>query len=159
MWTLAAYQREIESPNSNLLVLSISSSEEQYQTELEKIIAFGSFWQILEEAHIAMLMVHPDWQHQGLGQLLLCALLKEACGCKLERATLEVKASNQAALSLYQKFGFQIAGRRKGYYQATDEDALILWRGGLQYPEFQTNLPIWQQQIRARLAHHHWQFP
>ena len=158
MWTLAAYQREIVSPNSNLLTLSVSPPEIQYRAEPEKIVGFGSFWTILEEAHITILMIHPNWQHQGLGQLLLWALLKDACGHKLERATLEVKASNQAALSLYQKFGFKIAGRRKGYYQATGEDGLILWRGDLQYPEFKTNLQIWQQQICGRLAHHHWQF-
>ena len=158
LWTLEAYQREIASPNSNLLVLSASSPEREYQAIPEKIVGFGSFWTILEEAHITILMVHPNCQHQGLGQLLLLSLLKDAFRRRLERATLEVNASNQIALSLYQKFGFKSAGRRKGYYQATGEDALILWRGDLQYPQFKANLENWQKQLRIRLARHHWQF-
>jgi ribosomal-protein-alanine N-acetyltransferase len=58
-----------------------------------------------------------------------------------------VRASNQIALSLYQKFGFQEAGRRRRYYQDNGEDALILWRGGLQSPEFEQELNQWKQQI------------
>ena len=142
LWSLEGYQRELASPNSSLLALSIPEGQSS-----EKIIGFGCLWAILEEAHITILLIHPDYQGQGLGQLLLYALLKDAVKRKLERATLEVRESNHAALSLYQKFGFQIAGRRKGYYQATGEDALILWRGDLAKPEFSEILAIWHQQV------------
>ncbi len=119
LWTKAGYQRELNSPNSFLLGAFLNK---------ERIIGLGCFWAILEEAHITLLMIHPDFQGQGFGQLLLDALLKEANNRKLERATLEVRDSNTIALHLYQKFGFKTAGIRKGYYQATGEDALILWR-------------------------------
>lgn len=123
LWTLEGYRRELESLNSCLLGLYMDDN----LTSTEKIIGCGCFWAILEEAHITLLAIHPDYQGKGLGKLLLCALLNDAVNRKLERATLEVKASNQVALSLYTKFGFKIAGRRKGYYQDTGEDALILW--------------------------------
>jgi ribosomal-protein-alanine N-acetyltransferase len=132
IWTLEGYQRELQSPNSTLLVLSLPAKNGQE----ESIIGCGCFWAILEEAHLTLLAVHPEYQGQGLGQLLLYTLLKNAQERGLERATLEVRASNQEALSLYKKFGFKIAGRRKGYYQKTGEDALILWRGDLHYPDF-----------------------
>ncbi|MBF2019846.1 MAG: ribosomal protein S18-alanine N-acetyltransferase [Hydrococcus sp. C42_A2020_068] len=139
-----------------LPVSSSSSSSVSTIASEESIIGFGCFWAILEEAHITLLMIHPDYQGQGLGQLLLYALLKDACKRKLERATLEVRVSNQVAIFLYKKFGFKVAGRRKNYYQKTGEDALILWRGDLHRPEFSKELEIWHERISTRLAQNHW---
>jgi ribosomal-protein-alanine N-acetyltransferase len=51
-----------------------------------------------------------------------------------ERYTLEVRSSNDAAIALYERFGFEAAGRRRGYYHDNREDAVIMWRtapGGL----------------------------
>jgi len=166
LWTEAGYQREIESPNSDLLVLVQSEvlapfipnhSIHPATDNAPTLIGVGCLWAILEEAHITLLGIHPDYQRQGLGQLLLAALLQNARLRGLEWATLEVRASNQAALSLYQKFGFQDVGRRKRYYKDTDEDALILWRSKIQSPEFAEILLHWQQQIRDRLTLHNWQ--
>ena len=154
MWKLEGYQRELASPTSELAILSALSSPHQ-----ERIIGCGCFWAILEVAHITLLMVHPDFQGQGLGQFLLYSLLKTAVSRQLERATLEVKASNQAAQSLYAKFGFKQAGRRKGYYQDSGEDALILWRGDLHQPEFSRSLVAWESLIHSRLSENAWEFP
>lgn len=151
LWTLAGYERELESPNSELIALT-----SPVQTRPGTILAMGCFWAIVEEAHITVLAVHPDTQNQGMGKALILALLQRAVGRKLERATLEVRASNQIALSLYEKLGFQVAGRRKGYYQKTNEDALILWRGGLQDAEFSGQLEQWQQQAREKLRDRGW---
>ena len=68
-----------------------------------------------------------------------------------------MKPSNQAALSLYQKFGFKEAGRRRKYYKDTGEDALILWRGGLQTLEFEETLAKCYQHIEQNLALGGWQ--
>jgi ribosomal-protein-alanine N-acetyltransferase len=120
-------------------------------------VGLGCFWSILEEAHITILAVHPDYQRQGLGKFLLYALLRDAKRRQLEWATLEVKPSNQAALSLYQKFGFKEVGRRPKYYKDTGEDALILWRGGLQTLEFEETLANAYQQVEQNLALGGWQ--
>ncbi|MBP0018656.1 MAG: ribosomal protein S18-alanine N-acetyltransferase [Cyanobacteria bacterium SBLK] len=143
MWSLSGYQRELDSPNSEILVLSPPDNA---------IVGLGCFWAILEEAHITLLAIHPDYQGRGLGQLLLYSLLDKAVSRQLERATLEVRPSNTIALSLYQKFGFKEAGRRKKYYPGTDEDALILWRGDLHWPEFTEQLKTWHERIFSRLA-------
>lgn len=152
LWTLDGYKRELESPNSSLLSLSISLNP-----SLVKIIGCGCFWAILEEAHITLIAIHPDYQGRGLGQFLLYALLKDAVVRQLERATLEVRVSNDVAISLYQKFGFQVAGRRKGYYQQTGEDALILWRGDLHQPAFKTQLQQWETELSDRLLREQFQ--
>lgn len=122
LWSLEGYQREIKSPNSELLIICFNLNQE------EKVIGLGCFWSILEEAHLTILAIHPDFQRQGLGTLLLNKLLESAQKKGLERATLEVGENNQLALNLYKKFGFTIAGKRKKYYQKTGEDALILWK-------------------------------
>jgi [ribosomal protein S18]-alanine N-acetyltransferase len=122
------------------------------------MLAMGCFWSILEEAHITILAVHPHYQNQGLGQALLYSLLKTACKSGLERATLEVRASNQSAINLYQKFGFKIAGRRRRYYQDNGEDALVLWLGDLQQPSFQKKGETWHQMVCDRLKQSDWLF-
>ncbi|MGB7710576.1 MAG: ribosomal protein S18-alanine N-acetyltransferase [Microcoleus sp.] len=120
------------------------------------LIGVGCLWAILEEAHIIMLAIHPSFQRQGLGQALLWALLKSACDRQLERSTLEVRDSNLAAVSLYNKFGFKEAGRRKRYYEDTGEDALVMWRSGLEKPEFQQYLAVEKQEICDRLHEKNW---
>lgn len=178
LWTRSGYERELESPNSQLLILEAAnagvsglnnhSSEVLTQNAVtadfktvpilqNALIGLGCYWSILEEAHITILAVHPDYQRQGLGQLLLYALLRDAKQRKLEWATLEVKPSNQAALSLYDKFGFTLCGRRRRYYKDTGEDALILWRGGLQKQDFEETLANCYRQIKERLDLVGWQ--
>jgi len=122
MWTLAGYEREWESPNSFLLGARSPMGKD--------LVAMGAFWQILEEAHITLLAVAPEHRQRGLGKFVLQSLLGEAGRRKLERATLEVRASNAIAIQLYDQFGFQVAGRRKRYYP-DQEDALILWQNNL----------------------------
>ena len=170
LWTLEGYQRELASPNSDLLVLSIpedTSISEEFNSSIlpsahpltrppAPLVGLGCLWAILEEAHITILAVHPNYRGQSLGQALLWALLASAYARGLERATLEVRASNLTALSLYQKFGFKTAGRRRGYYQDNDEDALILWRGDLQHPNFPQTLANWNRQVSDRLASFGW---
>ncbi|NJK65954.1 MAG: ribosomal protein S18-alanine N-acetyltransferase [Microcoleus sp. CSU_2_2] len=120
------------------------------------LIGLGCLWAILEEAHITILAIDPRWQNQGLGQALLWALLKSANQRQLERATLEVRSSNLAAISIYKKFGFKEAGRRKGYYADTGEDALVMWRSGLEKTEFHQYLAIQKQEICDRLHQKNW---
>lgn len=154
-WTLEGYQRELESPNSELLALTAEGTTctaSQVLSTSDSLAGVGCLWAILTEAHITCLAIHPQFQHQGLGSILLLALLKAARDRGLEQATLEVRASNQAALGLYQRFGFQTAGRRRRYYANPQEDALILCRGGLQSGNFKQNLEQWQQRFEADLA-------
>lgn len=156
LWTLEAYQREIDSPNSELLGLFLKKNQEKgdkkdTEETTYDLLAMGCFWAILDEAHITLLAVHPNYQGRGLGQALLWGLMQAARDRTLERATLEVRASNRSAISLYSKFGFQLAGRRRRYYKDTNEDALILWQSGLQQSEFQVKLAGWHDLASDRL--------
>lgn len=159
LWTESGYQREIESPNSDLLILRLIPEDASEPTAV--LIGLACAWSILDESHITLLAVDPRYRYQGFGQLLLYTLLVLAYQRGLEWATLEVRASNQAAIALYQKYGFESVGNRPKYYP-DGEDALILWRSGLQRPAFQTVLQQWQQGLGDRLQALNWrlsQFP
>ncbi len=169
LWAIEGYRRELDSPNSDLLGLWTWETEDS-ESEPNRagthhpppvkvppmLIGIGCLWAILEEAHIIMLAIHPQFQRQGLGQALLLALLKSAHDRQLERSTLEVRDSNLAAVSLYKKFGFKEAGRRKRYYEDTGEDALVMWRSGLEKPEFQRYLAALKVQMCDRLYQKKW---
>ena len=91
-----------------------------------------------------------------MGAALLYSLITTARDRNLERATLEVRASNQSAISLYEKFGFKIAGRRRRYYKDNGEDALILWLGGIHKPEFAHTIANWQNFVNQGLRKSYW---
>lgn len=84
-------------------------------------------WKIIDEAHITNLAVHPDFRRKGVAKVLLINALKECYEEKIKFLTLEVRASNIKAFTLYEKFGFKSLGIRKKYYQDNNEDALIMW--------------------------------
>ena len=142
--------------NSKPLSVETSSRATPNSKLTPTLISLGCLWAILEEAHITILAIHPRFQGQGLGQALLWALLTKAHYRQLERATLEVRDSNLAAVSLYNKFGFKEAGRRKRYYKDTGEDALVMWRSGLEKPEFKLYLAVEKVQVCDRLHQKNW---
>lgn len=148
LWTEAAYSREIDSPNSDLLVLETTAPA-------STVVGVGCLWAILEEAHITLLGIEPGYQRLGLGRWLLIHLLRAAGDRGLTHATLEVRQSNQAALHLYQSFGFRVAGERRRYY-ADGENALILWRSQLQDPAFLAELLTGQRQLEQRFQPADW---
>ncbi|MEO1431006.1 MAG: ribosomal protein S18-alanine N-acetyltransferase [Cyanobacteria bacterium J06633_8] len=150
LWSQLAYQRELDSPNSEIQGLFSQKTG-------ERLLGMGCFWSILEEAHITILAIDPQHHRQGMGAALLYSLIKTARDRHLERATLEVRASNQSAISLYEKFGFKIAGRRKRYYKDNGEDALILWLGGIHKPEFTQTIANWQNFVNQGLKKSCWQ--
>ncbi|HEY9761996.1 MAG TPA: ribosomal protein S18-alanine N-acetyltransferase [Trichocoleus sp.] len=155
LWSEAGYRRELDSPNSLFRILSTVDSAPTPLPSTPSIIGIGCLWSILDEAHITLLGIDPLYQGQGLGQWLLLHLLIDAHQRQLHHATLEVRVSNLPAHKLYQKFGFQLVGRRRRYY-SDGEDALLLWRSGLQNTQFSQELASWQLSILDRLRHQGW---
>jgi ribosomal-protein-alanine N-acetyltransferase len=86
---------------------------------------------VLDELHINNLAVLPEHRRAGIGTDLLLRVLADGVTLGANRATLEVRRSNEAAQKLYEKFGFTVAGVRRLYYSSPPEDALALWREGL----------------------------
>ena len=95
------------------------------------VAGFCAFWLVFDEIHINNIAMRPRFRGQGMGTTLMHRVLAEAGQLGARRATLEVRASNQQALSLYTRLGFYVAGTRRTYYTNPVEDALILWREAL----------------------------
>jgi ribosomal-protein-alanine N-acetyltransferase len=85
-------------------------------------------WRLEGEMHLGNLAVTPGMQRRGIGRFLLEWLVRQAEAGGQARITLEVRASNFAAQELYRRFGFRAVAVRRGYYQDTGEDALIMMR-------------------------------
>ncbi len=83
---------------------------------------------IIDEAHLLNITVKPESQGRGLGLLLLDKLMKRAYELNGRECFLELRASNQSAYRLYERYGFNEVGRRRDYYPAIGgrEDALVM---------------------------------
>lgn len=84
----------------------------------------------LDEAHLLNLCIEPGAQGRGLGGFLLDYVLRETAAAGGRIIYLEVRPSNAAAVSLYERAGFIRIGVRRNYYRAQPgrEDALVLAR-------------------------------
>ena len=94
----------------------------------DELIGFAGYWLILDEGHITNIAVAPKRQNQGVGGVLLQGAINGCLAGGGKFLTLEVRASNQAALHLYEKAGFVSSGVRPGYYDEPKEDAVIMWK-------------------------------
>ena len=104
------------------------------------IIGFAGFWTMADEAHIISLAVRKALYRCGRGELLLIATIDLATQLKTHIITLEVRASNSAAISLYQKYGFTQVGLRRGYYIDNKEDAILMSTEDVTLASFQAHL-------------------
>ena len=77
-------------------------------------------------AEVEGLVVDEKYRRQGIGSALLAACMEWAAHAGASSMRLEVRASNTAALALYQRYGFSAVGRRRAYYSAPVEDAVLL---------------------------------
>ena len=91
-----------------------------------QVSAYGGMLITVDEGQITNIAVHPDHRREGLGTAILRSLLRHAKDERLDSVSLEVRASNTAAIEMYKKAGFAEAGRRKGFYQKPTEDALVM---------------------------------
>jgi len=92
-----------------------------------KLVAFCACWLVVDELHINTLAVRAEARRRGLATKLLRFVLAEASAAGATCATLEVRRSNEAALRLYERLGFEVRAIRPKYYSQPVEDGLILW--------------------------------
>jgi [ribosomal protein S18]-alanine N-acetyltransferase len=91
-----------------------------------KIVAMLVCWIILDEAHIGTIAVHPDYRRQKIAECLMYQAFKELKAEGVRMVFLEVRRSNEAARTLYDKLGFCEDGVRKRYYKDNHEDAILM---------------------------------
>ncbi len=94
--------------------------------EDEQIVGSIAFSSVVDEGNIDDIAVAPDHRRQGIADALIQDAVERARAQGLAMIYLEVRASNEAAICLYQKHGFQAVGRRRDYYEIPREDAILM---------------------------------
>jgi len=166
-WSARAYRYELQENNlSHYLVARpwgpLAEKEPGFWVKLWRslgvaaspginILGYGGFWLLAGEAHISTIAVRPEWRRRGIGELLVVAMLERAVELGADLATLEVRVSNIAAQSLYQKYGFAKVGLRPHYYRDRGEDALIMTTKHLTSAAFQSGFQRLKAELRQKL--------
>ena len=83
--------------------------------------------QVFGISQIMNVAVDTEYRGKGYGNLLIEEFIREAKSRNLDTMSLEVRVSNEPAIKLYEKYGFEVQGRRKKYYQDNGEDAYIMY--------------------------------
>ena len=105
-----------------------------------------------EEAHVTTLAVAPEYHRRGVASVLLLDAVRTAIETGALHLSLEVAFGNQAAQTLYRRFGFSPVGVRKGYYQITGEDAYVMWAYDLPSREYTERIAAIEDELRSRPA-------
>lgn len=104
------------------------------------INGYVGFWIMGDEAHITTIAVRESLRRRGIGELLLIAVFNRVMKLKVNTVTLEVRASNNGAQNLYEKYGFRKVGVRRGYYTDNREDAMTMSTDDITLDLFQSEL-------------------
>jgi ribosomal-protein-alanine N-acetyltransferase len=132
VWGWDAYHKELQSPEDVIMLVARRAGVARpagitpTQPPAPAIAGFIISRLIAGELHINNVAVRPEFRRQGIAAQLLTAVLDAGRIHGARLAFLEVRASNAAAQGLYQSCGFQVAGRRKRYYNQPVEDALLM---------------------------------
>jgi ribosomal-protein-alanine N-acetyltransferase len=116
-WSLAMFVLELSKPSGICLAAFVGQRLVGYLV----CSRYDTVW------HLMNIAVDDGLRRQGIATTLLERLF-ELADKPSEQYTLEVRMSNDAAIRLYERFGFRTAGRRRAYYHDNREDALIMWR-------------------------------
>jgi ribosomal-protein-alanine N-acetyltransferase len=122
------------------------------EAELRSIVGYAGLWLMTDEAHITTIAIDPDFQGNGLGELLLVALIDRAKSIGARWLTLEVRVTNEVAQRLYEKYTFKEMGVRRRYYSDNNEDALVMWTDPIDSDVFQETLQRNRDALTRRLG-------
>jgi ribosomal-protein-alanine N-acetyltransferase len=123
-WTAAMYRDELARTDTRHYLVAVDDAADGGQGT---VVGYAGLIAYPEEAHIATIGVTASAQGQGIGALLLDTLLAEA-DTRSSVVLLEVRADNEVAQALYRRRGFTEIGRRRGYYQPSGTDAVVMSR-------------------------------
>ncbi len=113
-WSLTSFQEELLHASSRFLVLCTN----QHSTRIQMGYLVTRF--LFEECQVLNFVISFRYQNQGFGQLLFNHLIELAKHSGIQKMILEVRASNQTAIHLYQKWGFQVIREIPQFYSNAD---------------------------------------
>jgi [ribosomal protein S18]-alanine N-acetyltransferase len=137
-WSLGLYLSELAVRDGRIYLVARADNV---------VVGFAGALLVENEAHVTTISVDPAWQARRIATRMLLVLVRRALERDTEAMTLEVRASNEAAIRLYRRFGFAPAGIRENYYSDVGEDALIMWASDTQSTAFAERLDRIDQQL------------
>lgn len=130
-WSSALYHQELARPaDRHYRIARIDGS----------VVGYAGLMIVGSDGHVTSVAVDPAWQGHHVASRLLLAVFRAAIAAGCQALTLEVRASNRRAQDVYRRFRFAPAGVRKGYYQAEQEDAIIMWAHDVDEPDYLARL-------------------
>lgn len=124
-WEISQKAYTYDSPwTAEQFASDLAQAHSHYITEAAEIVAFLGFHQVCDEIEITNIATAV--KGQGVGGKLMRRLIQYAKSQEMASIFLEVRASNHEARLFYEKFGFQVIGTRKKYYQHPTEDAVLM---------------------------------
>lgn len=117
-WTKEGYFTFLTRDNAMFLVVE----------EKEKILGYCGLLMVLDEGDVTNVAVRRDRQKEGIGNFLMQSMIRLAADYGVNTIHLEVRVSNDTAIRLYERLGFQKCGIRKAYYTDPVEDAVLMTR-------------------------------
>lgn len=121
-WSNSLLAAELSNENSRFLVAVDNSG---------KVLGYAGAKFVCDEGYITNVAVFPQHRGNGIAKALMGRLIQAGRENGLKFISLEVRKSNTAAISLYEKLGFAEVGKRKDFYLNPKEDALIMTRFNL----------------------------
>ncbi len=116
-WSLDQFMQELDNPVSSMLVCECG----------QEVVGYICYWLIVGEMQILNIATSPETRRKGVAAQLLDRAFELSMSTSLSAAWLEVRSSNKAAITLYQRYGFKFSGTRKAYYR-DGEDAFVMLR-------------------------------
>jgi ribosomal-protein-alanine N-acetyltransferase len=126
-WSRSMFAGELAKPSS----VCVGAYDDE---QVEKLAGYLIVSRYVDAWHIMNIAVDEPHRKRGIAKQLLDELFAATAGDSLRGYTLEVRISNQRAISLYEHAGFRITGVRRGYYTDNREDAYVMWKDPIRTP-------------------------
>lgn len=116
-WSERSFRNELSHAHGVFLVAILSA----------EVVGYGGTWLMIDEAHITTVAVAEEHRRKGIGRRLMLEILQIAKERGMLTSSLEVRAGNTPAITMYENLGYEPVTRRKGYYPDNREDAIVMW--------------------------------
>ncbi|MCA1727712.1 MAG: ribosomal protein S18-alanine N-acetyltransferase [Actinobacteria bacterium] len=126
-WSPSLFLSEMSEPRNRIYLVARDGRD---------VLGYAGLMSYGDEAHVTTIAVDPAHQRRKIGTRLLLDLVRGGRRLGAHAISLEVRVSNWGAQRMYGRFGFRPVGVRKGYYQETNEDALVMWADEVDTPEY-----------------------
>ncbi len=117
-WPRSAFEEQLRGPQWGAIVAESGGH----------VIGYACYLIVATESHLTNIAVNPAFRRKSVAKRLLGRILEIVNESQCEMLLLEVRTSNHAAISFYERFGFQLLYRRPNYYRRPVEDALVMVR-------------------------------